>query len=80
MGENIARDKAVAIWESRSEMRIANLDDENYDSLLFIEDKFLEMQRRERFPVYSRDEYGLSPFFWIREHLSNSLYRTPTIS
>ena len=47
------------IWEeSDSKKCIKELDEENYDRILFIRDKFLEMRHEDEFPVYSKDAQG----------------------
>ena len=56
--KDVAMDKATASWEKKSEERIKELNEKNYDSLLFIEDKVLEMKDRDTMPIYSRDDYG----------------------
>lgn len=58
MSEDVTREKAIALWEQESKERIAQLDEEHYDSMLFIEDKFLEMEGKTEMPIYSLDEQG----------------------
>ena len=50
--------KATASWEEQKERRIAKLDSDNYDRLLFIHDKFLEMKDKDEMPVYNLDGQG----------------------
>jgi len=58
MNEGTANARATASWERCSQKRIARLDDEHYDSLLFIRDKVLEMEGKTEMPIYSIDEQG----------------------
>ena len=58
-----ARTKATTLWEQYSKKRIEKLDEKNYDCLLFIMDKFLEMEGRDELPVYSLDEQGRLHYF-----------------
>ena len=58
MSEGIAYTKATASWEQCSQKRIAKLDDEHHDSLLFLQDKVLEMEGKTEMPIYALDEQG----------------------
>ena len=58
MSEVDAEANAIASWEEVSEKRIDELDEDHYDSQLFIRDKFFEMQGEDEFPIYSLDEQG----------------------
>lgn len=58
MSNDRATIKAIASWEKKSEERIKELNEKNYDRLLFIEDKVLELKDRDTMPVYSRDDQG----------------------
>jgi hypothetical protein len=58
VSKDIAQKKAIASWEEVRTKRIAQLDEEHYDSLLFIENKFLEMDNKTEMPIYSLDEMG----------------------
>ena len=58
MSKQDAELKAAAQWERRRDKRIDELDEENYERLLFSEDKVLEMEGIDDMPVYSLDEQG----------------------
>ena len=46
------------MWDKQYKKRILELDESNYDRLLFISDKFLEMEDKDEMPVYNLDEQG----------------------
>jgi len=50
--------KAATLWEEQRPEHLARLAEKHYDSLLFVHDKFLEMEGRAEMPVYSLDEQG----------------------
>lgn len=56
--EDTARIRATASWEKHREKRIAKLDEKNYDRLLFIMDKVLEMGGKDEMPIYALDPQG----------------------
>jgi hypothetical protein len=56
--EEYAGEKATARWKNHCEKRIKKLDEKNYDKLLFIQDKFLEMEGKDEMPIYSLDPQG----------------------
>lgn len=56
--EDIARTKASTSWEKHSDKWIEKLDEENYDRLLFIKDKFLEIEGKDEVPIYALDPQG----------------------
>jgi len=58
MSGDTANTRAIASWERCRQKRIARLDEEHYDSLLFIQDKVLEMVGKVEMPSYSLDEQG----------------------
>ena len=58
LNEATARPRATAQWERHREKRIVKLDEKNYDKLLFIRDKFLEMEDKDEMPIYALDPQG----------------------
>ena len=58
MSEDTAKEKATALYNKKSEERIAKLDEKYYDRLLMIEYKFLEMENKDEMPIYNLDEQG----------------------
>ena len=58
MSEQGAKSKAAELWKRSKNKRIEALDEENYERLLFIRDKVLEMEYQDYMPVYSMDDQG----------------------
>ena len=58
MSKDNAELKAIALWENYEEKRIKKLHKENYERMIFIEDKVLEMDGRDEMPIYGKCEQG----------------------